>query len=407
MRVKVWVYSGLAIAVLTAIALSHTQSGALPATLSSVSAPAASPIASDTDPLGQMISWNAAENGDPKTYRIGAIAITLSSHASGDGPPIPVLRLAQGADAFDAEGGPGFDTAQASFGVGRLDAASPQAQILFATFSGGAHCCTAVSILDRTAKGWISINAGDWDGGVLDAFPSDLNGDGSADLVFGDDRFAYAFAAYAGSPKPPRIFNYHTGTMTEVSTQAGFKPYLEGLLPDLKTGCEAHANGACAAFVAISARLGQFDEAWRLMLKNYDPQSGWALPTGCRTALVKQVCPDGQALVFRDYPGALTWFLRDAGYLFLPGQGLTTPSFDCRAVQIETLLLVCADRDLAEADKALEIVYRQALARAADAEALRAEQRQWVQDRDASRPDRQALYGLYIARINALRAPDG
>lgn len=398
-----WVYAGVGAVLILGVGLAQTLSSPPPPGPAALK-PQTSPPLPDTNAVGEMIAWSASTDGDPKQYRIANISIAASSKKLGGDPPIPRLRVELGKDVLEAEGGPGFDTAQASFGVGKLDPRSDQNQILFTSYSGGAHCCTDVKVLDHTAKGWISIDAGSWDGGVLETFPKDLNADGSADLVFGDDRFAYTFDSYAGSPKPPRIFNYHAGKITEVSEERSFKPFLETLLLDVKLGCEAHGNGACAALVALSARTGRFDEGWSEMLASYDPASDWVLPTGCSAPRAGQACLPENEIVFRSYPGALVWFLRDAGYLTFSSPAFTAPSFDCRKVQAENLLLICASKDLAMADKALELVYQKALALSGDAEAVRSDQRRWLEARDAAPAEMASIYALYVQRINALRA---
>ncbi len=60
------------------------------------------------------------------------------------------------------------------------------------------------------------------------------------------------------------------------------------------------------------------------------------------------------------------------------------PAFDCAKAVGEVQQLVCKDAELAAQDRALDGVYKQALAKARDAmpQALRTEQRGWIKGRD-------------------------
>jgi hypothetical protein len=81
----------------------------------------------------------------------------------------------------------------------------------------------------------------------------------------------------------------------------------------LRGECEAHANGACAAFVADAARAERFKEGWATMLASYD-KSSRVFPTACGVAKVRGVCPAGRERKFSTYPQALAWFLAATGY---------------------------------------------------------------------------------------------
>lgn len=55
-----------------------------------------------------------------------------------------------------------------------------------------------------------------------------------------------------------------------------------------------------------------------------------------------------------------------------------SPSFDCAKAGTQIELAICADSNLAQMDKGMALMYKQALSAASDKEALRAEQRQWL-----------------------------
>jgi uncharacterized protein YecT (DUF1311 family) len=81
------------------------------------------------------------------------------------------------------------------------------------------------------------------------------------------------------------------------------------------------------------------------------------------------------------------------------------PSFDCRIARSASERMVCADADLALADRVLEQSYEMALSAGVPAEMLRAEQDDWRVIRDsAARYSRDAVADVYAQRIGELRA---
>lgn len=265
-------------------------------------------------PSAKMLSWTASTDGDPKIYAIDGYTLTLSSRdVQGDKYPALHVRAPSGEEA-DITGAGGFPNVSAEFGIGKLDARSPTEDVIFSTFTGGAHCCTVVQVLQLVDGQWKTIDLGQWDGGGLANFPADIDGDGRGELVFSDDRFAYAFTNYADSRMPPRVFQVRNGTAVEVSASGRYRTLYETDMMRAQAECVMHNNGGCAAFVADAVRLGLFEGAWEEMLKNYDPKSDWEYPAKCNVALADGQCPKGQEAKFANFPDALAWFLEDKGY---------------------------------------------------------------------------------------------
>ena len=73
------------------------------------------------------------------------------------------------------------------------------------SYSGGAHCCftTTVYSLGQEAEQILALAGGNCSGVF-----QDLDGDGVYEFVTCDDRFAYAFCAYAGSPLVRVVLKY-------------------------------------------------------------------------------------------------------------------------------------------------------------------------------------------------------
>lgn len=80
-------------------------------------------------------------------------------------------------------------------------------EVLVEASTGGAHCCSVLGIYDRrpatTGYGHVVQGFGNV-GFTLE----DLDGDGTPEVRSADDRFAYAFAAYAFSGFPLQVWDY-------------------------------------------------------------------------------------------------------------------------------------------------------------------------------------------------------
>ena len=268
-----------------------------------------------TVPEGRMVEWDTRRDGNPRTWRSGNVTITLSTRR-GESAPIPVITVrVPGRPVFRHEGQEGMPNVLARFGVGRIDPSAPGPQVLFTSYSGGAHCCTWIQLLEFSGGRWRAVDVREWDGEGLVNFPVDVNGDGVRDLVMADNRFDYAFDSHAGSFMPPQILNVRDGRVVDVSTDPSYRRIFESALAEVEPICREHANGACAAFVAIAARLGRAEWAWPIMMASYDRTVEWPWPTDCRVRIpASGACPDDQTITFAGMPQSLSWFLQHNGY---------------------------------------------------------------------------------------------
>lgn len=370
-----------------------------PAATAEASAPSAKPV-----PFGAMVEWDAARDGAESRYIIGPLTVTLGSRMATDGVPVPTLTVAASdMQAFTVDGVAGFENPSASFGVGRLDARNPVPQVVFTTFSGGAHCCVQIKVLEARQGRWRGVDLGAWDGELAD-FPKDLDGDGLADFVLYDDRFLYAFASYAESMPPPLILNVAGGKVREVSNQPKYASLFRAHLADARAECLKASNAGCAAFVADAARLGLRDWAWGIMLTHYDRASAWGLPEGCAAPQIDGRCPEGRKVKPADFPQALEWFLADAGYTSPAPARMSevdalSPSFDCSKAETAVLKLICNTPAIAEKDRRLAAIYNGLLGSPAAPGDLKVEQRRWLAMRNNLQPSAQTLGDAYDLRI--------
>jgi hypothetical protein len=200
---------------------------------------------------------------------------------------------------------------------GQLDSAGTR-YLMWQAYTGGAHCCFHIQLIIPEGPQRGVLDLGMFDMEMMRRPPIDVDGDGRVDFVMRDDRFLYAFASYAASFAPPRILNIESGRVVDVSAAARYRRLFEEAASEARPLCldrgSGDRNGACAAFVAASARTGNFEAAWREMLGGYERDSGYDFPQGCRAAAA-DACPAGQEITYPDFPTALRAFLLRAGYL--------------------------------------------------------------------------------------------
>lgn len=270
--------------------------------------------------LGSQIEWTFDRNRQPVRYRFGEVTLTVRGvrETPGDDLIAPEVAVAApGRPPLVMRGASAFGTAPHTFGVGRFDRAGTLF-VMLQSFTGGAHCCNEVEVALIEPRRIRLIELGEWDGGP-GGFPRDEDGDGLVDFVQQDDSFLYTFASYAESLAPPQILNIVDGRVVDVSTRPGFRPIFQRAVNHARPYCLARrredaSNGACAAYVAAAARIGQFDAAWTRMLRAYNQSFEWELPTDCRVQTSGE-CPQDAVISYRTFPEALRAFLVRHGYI--------------------------------------------------------------------------------------------
>ncbi|MCX7593557.1 MAG: hypothetical protein N2235_07325 [Fischerella sp.] len=139
-------------------------------------------------------------------------------------------------------------------------------------FTGGAHCCTYSLIYhyDPKAKQYKKIRH-EWGNGGYRL--RDLDRDGLPEFESRDDRFAYAFAAYAASGYPLQIWQYRQGKMIDVTRRYPKLIYnhafelWQTFLSARKQG--DRGKGFLAAYLADKYMLGQGQDGWQKVKQAY------------------------------------------------------------------------------------------------------------------------------------------
>jgi hypothetical protein len=241
-----------------------------------------------------------------ENLQFGNASISITMPAPDAAQPIAITASAPGTRPFTLtlDHQPGAREFPPSISMVEMDAGNTTPEFFVSRFSGGAHCCAQVSILDVVAGQWRAVDGGGWDGAEI--IPEDADGDGEDEIVHGDDRFLYKFSCYACAGTPKRVFKLVEGTLADVTMSPLYRPLDEKDLPNFQQGCANHDNGACASYVATASRLGRHDEAWKFMLDHYDKKSYWGL-NDC--ALYDSGGNCQAPLQYKTYPDALAAFL--------------------------------------------------------------------------------------------------
>ena len=362
----------------------------------------AEPQRRDTEKQNTWISWEA---GKPtSSYHVGGFDFAFQAVVQDD--LNAAKSLIENADGLVTEvtGQALSWNARADFAVVQLDESRPERQILFSSFSGGAHCCTSLVLLEVHDGAWRQIDLGRRDGDTS-PLPEDLDGDGLKEFVLADQAFLYAFDSYAGSWPPSVVMAMQDGRMRDVSSQRRFRSVYQRDLVQSRDACAERGNGACAGYVATAARLGRLDEAWAFMLRSYYQTADWDYPVACRVRTAGQ-CPAAAELRFATFPEALQWFLGEQGYTapsYVEPLNARGPSYSCGAARKASERVVCASSELASLDRLMARAYTRAMALTANRAALRASQREFLLARDES-VDLYSLQTLYVDRIRELAA---
>ena len=198
-------------------------------------------------------------------------------------------------------------------GVGKLGRRDADPVVILTGYSGGMHCCVTFQLVTRHQGEPRVLSLPMMDGDPDTGFPRDIDGDGMADIRRADDSFLYAFTSYAGSWAPPRLWNLRQGALVDVSTEARFAKFWQREAKKVGKYCRKGQVGACAAYAAAMARLGQAELGIAEAIRNA-PKADW-LPEPCTVDYVNDECPEGKVIVFDGFEPALRWMLREQGYL--------------------------------------------------------------------------------------------
>ena len=211
----------------------------------------------------------------------------------------------------------------ARIAIVRFDQHDPRPGVIVESQYGGSGGILTLQLLVPSNNSYRSVSLDDYKGAYLEGqladLPQDLSGDGRIDLKFEDGAFESVFGCNACTPRPPILFAVKEGKIVDESRDPALRSVFAADMVRLAPTClsnKRYRNGACAAYIADAARAGQFESAWAIMLKHYEP--GGDLWEPCNvpvSAWVNHRCPEGHFTHFRDFPESLRAFLVRTGYL--------------------------------------------------------------------------------------------
>jgi len=262
----------------------------------------------------------SAEMQEGKAFSLNAGAVSLN---------VSVLRVKKGKEEDFFIVGEGREDGKAAFttrsellytplpvakaALVKLEGPTPQAVI--GHYTGGAHCCIRSTIVTKGPTGkWQAIKAGSLDGDYGPMF-EDLDGDGTPEMLSGDNRFLYQFDSYAASRMPAKIEKLIGGKIVDVTRRPEYRRYHVQYLAALEARAEPDdwtQGGFLAAWVAQKVLLGEGAEAFERAQKSHNPASGAPFET-CTVNRPLDKCPESRKKTVK-FVEALRTFLDKSGY---------------------------------------------------------------------------------------------
>ena len=168
----------------------------------------------------------------------------------------------------------------------------------------------------------------------------DLNNDGTAELIAPDNSFLYAFASYASSFAPDRVYKLAGTRIVDVTSKAKYRSYLSQDISRMQYVAarysELNNNGYLGGWVAAKALIGEIDDAWNTMLASYNRNSNWTL-WECEDRTKPYNCPQNEQRRV-SFPYALRQHLLTKGYIdATTASRLLVPSSPSQTVSTERI----------------------------------------------------------------------
>ncbi len=256
-------------------------------------------------------------------WRISNGPVSVSVALKKGGPPDGMLYMSpvvtvsvDGKETIRSEGSESIpDNPIFLVQIAEMDLLNAHPEIVFSTYTGGAHCCSDTRVLTSAKDGrsWREIVAGLFDGEPLGA--RDLDGDGRYELATSDNAFLYTFGCYACSTAPLLVLALEDGKLKNVSRNPTFRPNQLNSLKHMigSANEDSDRNGFLAGYLGQKSLLDEGKQAWQLMTKYYDHKSEWGLESCSVKPDDKGECPKGK-MVKRTFPEALKIFLKENDY---------------------------------------------------------------------------------------------
>jgi len=231
---------------------------------------------------------------------------------------VPVLQvMVGGVRVLEAPGvTSGTDEPATEASIAKIDPASRHPEVYFASYSGGAHCCTHVIVAQEVGDKWVAVPLGDFDGDGR--YIDDLAKEDVAEIVTVDNRFLYQFDCYACSSAPLLIYTVHAGKSVDITTDERFLPihreYLKHMEEDADPDQRWSSAGFLAGWVAEKVRVGEGADAFKQLTQHWDLGTDVGEEV-CTTGAELDACDKKDRKIMK-FPDRLKLFLQQSGYAF-------------------------------------------------------------------------------------------
>ncbi|BCP51849.1 hypothetical protein K32_04660 [Kaistia sp. 32K] len=262
-----------------------------------------------------------AEGAKEATVSDGAISVRVFQERRPNIDPdddVPVFQVSvDGKMVLEHVGSTsGMSVPGMSASIAEIDPTNDTKEVYLSNYTGGAHCCSEVVVATKTAKGWVAVDVGAFDGDG--DYLQDLDNDGVAEIVTVDNRFLYAFDCYACSAAPLVIRTVRDGKVVDVTNEPRFAKAHREWLKQLEDGADPDQRwkspGFLAGWVAQSVRAGEGEQAFQALKKHWDLKSDEG-EEACLTGPDVDSCPKKDLKVLK-FPERLKLFLDQNGYKF-------------------------------------------------------------------------------------------
>jgi len=261
-----------------------------------------------------------ADGAKSASVTVGSLTAGISLVRRPDLDPdfeTPVLRvMVDGTAVLEVAGvASGFDFPATEASVANIDPGNPGPEVYFASYSGGAHCCTQVTVATAVGGRWVAVPIGEFDGDG--SYLTDLNDDGVAEIATVDNRFLYQFGCYACSAAPLMVRSVRNGKAYDVSAEPAFLPAHRDWLKQIEESVDPSqrwtSSGYLAGWVAAKIRVGEGDDAWRQLNAHWDFANDQGEEV-CLTGEDIADCARRNTAVLK-FPDRLKLFLKQTGYM--------------------------------------------------------------------------------------------
>jgi hypothetical protein len=262
-----------------------------------------------------------AEGAKSAAVTVGNVTAGVSQVMRPDIDPngeIPILNvIVDGKKVLTIPGiGSGFDFIAAEASIVEMDPENSHPEIYFSSYTGGAHCCNSIIVVEELDGMWVGIPIGEFDGDGN--YLEDADDDGLAEIVTVDNRFLYAFDCYACSAAPLTITAVRSGKLFDVSADPRYLPAHREWLAQIESFIDPaeqwKSPGYLAGWVAAKIRAGEGAEAWQQLSSKWDANADMGEEV-CLTGQTIDECPARSRAALK-FPERLRLFLEQTGYLF-------------------------------------------------------------------------------------------